>query len=682
MSPRICSCTLCGWVVVDAPGNISWLNQFRGLSSSSRGVILTGVGLYDDPGSGAFIAPVDPNRRWDDSNYDSPEEDQFGAMGYMEVNGRHGFIFHEACWDLLEIAFRPGLVPLLRLFDVCDSLPFPLNGVSISWGHDYGGPVFVDDDHHFPWEDRFSDREYMEPDPVFSTNPYEVQEVQHVLTEAPESPPSPIRPFSNATTPGLDRFHALPEELRSVIAIHLPTVDVLNLRLASRPFWTIFNSQQFWASRFKDSSDRSWLFESQDSPQPRDWRWLYRRTNNAHIGPGFQNRVRVWNLAQKLVAALDFRWIVNDLNPSPEKVSAQCIEVSGELWEHPVGAGHALFNKGCLLQKTYRLAIPESILRLSVWSIPIGDMKYVAGLKFTTATGDVHQIGYRTPAEQSVEISDIRGFKLAVGERGIQALQCISERSGTSHWVGSPEASPKTLRLDVGERLRELDFGFDGCKIVSLAVSSQVGSPAKLADDEDRLRKAGIWYPAIPGPNLCLNEASFPPREHYLNGYKPLFWTSFGGPGGIYLRNLTNLSVIWGACGIRRVDFAYDITVPPEHRAFGCEMSGEWTKEINFAIDGAGGEFIDAIEVFQHQYQPKEGYTWMVEEGVIVAFKVSTNRGRSCFFSFLSDPPSSIPFRVTTAPGQAITGFYGSQRPHDGSGISALGIISEVIKGE
>lgn len=147
------------------------------------------------------------------------------------------------------------------------------------------------------------------------------------------------------------------------------------------------------------------------------------------------------------------------------------------------------------------------------------------------------------------------------------------------------------------------------------------------------LRKSGMWYPDVPEQKLCLNEASFPPREHYLSGYKPLFWTSFGGPGGIYLRNLTNLSVIWGGGGIRRIDFAFDIPVPSEHKTLGCQAPGEWTKAIDFAIDGAGGEFINAVEVFQHY--PDEGYPWLVEEGTVVAFKVSYSQSSS--FSLYED---------------------------------------------
>ncbi|KAK1671768.1 hypothetical protein BDP55DRAFT_675361 [Colletotrichum godetiae] len=624
MSPRICSCALCGWVVVDAPGSVSWLNQFRGVTSSPTGVILTGVGLYNDPGRGAFIAPVDSNGRWDDPTYDNPDEDQFGAVGFPPVNGRYGFIFHDACWDLLEKAFHQSLVPLSRLFDVCESLPFPLLSVSISWGHNYGGASIVDNEHHFPFEDRFSDRDYMDPDPVLIANPCDAEEAHHLLIEDPEQPPNLEGPSFNATSPERDSFQALPEELRSAIAICLPTLDVLNLRLASRSFWTTFSNQQFWASRFKYNSDRSWLFESQDGAQPRDWRWLYHRTNNVRIGPSLQNRVRIWNLAQKIVAALDFQWIDSGSEPSQKQDAAQCLKVSGDLWEKPSGPHHSRLEKGCLLRQTYHLTIPDKLSRLSIWSVPIGDIQYIAGLKFTTTPGDAFQIGYQTTFEQSVEITDIYGFKLAVGERGVQALQCVNQNSETSHWIGNPEMSLKTLRFNAGERINSLDIGFDGCKIVSLAISPQSPSLVRLEQDEKRLRNLGMWYPEIPGPNLCLNEASFPPREHYLDGFKPLFWTSFGGPGGIHLRRLINLKVILGAAGIRRIDFTYD--TPALDRAFGCQMPGEWTKEIEFTIDGPGGEFINAIEILQEDVDPDDAYTWMVEEGFIAAFKVSRPR--------------------------------------------------------
>ncbi len=96
MSPRIFNCPICGWIIYSDPiGSVSWLNQYRGCkcsptpvpsqvpdfnasytvcSSAEHGISLTGLGLYSDPQSGAFIAPPDPSARFDDANYGIPRE--------------------------------------------------------------------------------------------------------------------------------------------------------------------------------------------------------------------------------------------------------------------------------------------------------------------------------------------------------------------------------------------------------------------------------------------------------------------------------------------------------------------------------------------------------------------------------------------------------------------------------
>ncbi|KAF6805502.1 F-box domain-containing protein [Colletotrichum musicola] len=241
-------------------------------------------------------------------------------MRQLEVNGRHGFVFHEACWDLLEKASHPIPVPVTRLFDICKSLPFPLLFSGLSWGHDHRGLVDIDDEHHFPWEeDRFTDSMYLEPDPVRGENPYDVPEVRIVLTEATGRPPSPGPTIPVATMPEEHGFITLPLELRCAIAIYLPTSDVLNLHLASRAFWAILDNQRFWASRFGDVSERSWLFEVWDDvSESRDWRWLCHRTNHDSICPDLRNRVRVWSLAQKMLEILKFSWVEVGLTASPK----------------------------------------------------------------------------------------------------------------------------------------------------------------------------------------------------------------------------------------------------------------------------------------------------------------------------------------------------------------------------
>ncbi len=120
--------------------------------------------------------------------------------------------------------------------------------------------------------------------------------------------------------------------------------------------------------------------------------------------------------------------------------------------------------------------------------------------------------------------------------------------------------------------------------------------PLSLFPEKDTLRSLGLWYPNIPGPTLSLNESSFWPRSNHLHGYQPLVWTTFGGPGGKYLNHLIRISVTLGG-GLRGIDFTYNTDVPVEYRSLGHCPPKEDAKVVDFAIDGPGGEIINAIEL-------------------------------------------------------------------------------------
>jgi len=46
-----------------------------------------------------------------------------------------------------------------------------------------------------------------------------------------------------------------------MLASYLPTVDTLSLRRGSGSFIPVYYDLHFWASRFKSSAERSWVFE-------------------------------------------------------------------------------------------------------------------------------------------------------------------------------------------------------------------------------------------------------------------------------------------------------------------------------------------------------------------------------------------------------------------------------------
>ncbi|KAK4232674.1 hypothetical protein C8A03DRAFT_39743, partial [Achaetomium macrosporum] len=243
MSPRIFCCTICGWVVLadwDPNSSETWANQFRALCTGPGGLLLTGVGLYNDPNNGVFSAPLDRNMRWSDAGYHESADIEFGVLTQPDFGGRHGFIFHDACWSLLEEASHPAPVSLQRLLEVCKSLPFTLDCRTLSWGHDFGGAAIVDNINYFPWEDRYDLRKFSKPDPVFSKNPYEVPGVDRILAEDPDQPPTLTATTPSPQKPIRDCFASLPQELCTAIAMCLPTADVLRTRLASRAFWPVF----------------------------------------------------------------------------------------------------------------------------------------------------------------------------------------------------------------------------------------------------------------------------------------------------------------------------------------------------------------------------------------------------------------------------------------------------------
>jgi len=458
-------------------------------SSPEEGIVLTGIGLYSEPQSGAFIAPPDPSARWDDPGYGNPEEDQFGAMTQAEVNGKRGFVFHDACWSLVQQAYHPAPVPYKRLFEVLSSLPMVMAGDSMDWGHDYGGLALLkDENYYFPWEYlRFTDREFREGwfNTIYSVNPLAFSEVEEILGETPQAPPTWNLLLSTRSSSGQDPFNLLPEELCSAIVAYLPTPDVLNARRVSRSFWHVFDSQQFWASRFRGkSSERSWLFEAAEDLEGtsgikrRDWRWLYHRTVDARLGQAARNRKRVWGLIRHVADILELSW--NELPsevpfpwqfpslPEEESPRPPWVLAAGSIrgW----GQDFSPLQKGCALLKIQRVAIPaDGISQVAASTVRLGSSVYIAGLSLTATNGEVLHLGYRAAgSERSVQLQGaaLTGFNLAVGLGGIQALQCVSgsdTRRQLSTWLGFPDDVPRTERLSVitsGQTIL-LEFGFD-----------------------------------------------------------------------------------------------------------------------------------------------------------------------------------------------------------------------------
>ncbi|KAI5458702.1 F-box domain-containing protein [Mariannaea sp. PMI_226] len=683
MNPRVCSCVICGYFIFDDknPGSHSWLEQFRILYSSPGGVSISGVGVRNDPNSRNWIAPSKSTARWNDEGYDFPDGDQIGVLGQFPRNDRYGFPFHESCWSLLEKAYSPQHVPHKALFEVCRSLPFPPGGNGLSWGCDFDGLLLNKDVDRYPWENHsttFSNRFH-----DARVDPYCVPELHQLPSQTPETPPA--LSLSKAVTKSTNALQALPLEICICIASYLSTVDALNFRQVSRKFLAILHSQQFWASRFRPFGERPWLFESKEWSKAIDWRWLYRVTNKAHFTAGMRNRERVWKLLQRMQRTVAVRKsacpMLSESTPtrhsSSNSANWKWLEASGNLRpESSVGPYHG-FGEGCRIFYEQQVSITSHLSRIACSFVQVGDAEYISGMSFTLEQGEVLRLGYHL-GEKELALdpeSQVEGFILAVGSRGVQGIQCVLENGCTSDWLGSHQQTPKTRRLVGSGPVVAVKAGFDGYKMVSLGV---VKSDIQLGEKASSISlwDSAVWYPQIPRAELCLNDDGFTSRDSSAIRYEPLCWTMFGGPGGKYLRNLVGVSVTSWVVP-RAIEFHYNINdVPVEYCRVG-KINPSNMKVMYFPIDGPRGEVIEDVEVYL-QNCPGLDVSWYFPEGILESIKIFTNRGRSYQFRHIrpADPDTLIQKRIKTSPDTTITGFYWNQND---SMLTSLGAISETL---
>ncbi|KAI9770603.1 MAG: hypothetical protein M1840_003195 [Geoglossum simile] len=174
-----------------------------------------------------------------------------------------------------------------------------------------------------------------------------------------------------------------------------------------------------------------------------------------------------------------------------------------------------------------------------------------------------------------------------MGPQGVRALKVVGGNGYVSKWFGCPKDSPVTERLVGFESIRALEVGIDGYKMVSLAIAVL-----------DLPYVPRLWYPTMPSPDLCLNDKSFTGESPSAAGHQLLFWTRFGGPGGIYLRSLTEVCVtrLGDLCSI---EFHYDTDdIPMETLKLGRRNFTNFSHITRFPIDGPDGE-IFLIQVDQ-----------------------------------------------------------------------------------
>jgi hypothetical protein len=306
-----------------------------------------------------------------------------------------------------------------------------------------------------PWEDPFVKQRL----DFASCNPYHVPEIQQLLDETSKSPNAP-----GAAWKCTDVFAGMPLEIITAISMYLPTVDYLNTRLALPSFYPVFYTQKFWASRFLPYAERSWIFESPTGDMTCDWLWLYRCTVNG--SPGMKNRKRIWQVIEKIRGILDLEWIEPILYSPTDSASLEWLEAACDL---RLDGGRYFGVDGGCCRRFHERSIHVSSYQFSQVAFSLiqpGNVTYITGIKFISNREAVH-LGYMAHDERVQDITNLTGFHVAIGSRGVQAIQCVIENGRVLPWVGSPEHAPMTKRLSLDGPLSGIKAGFDVSSILS-----------------------------------------------------------------------------------------------------------------------------------------------------------------------------------------------------------------------
>lgn len=189
---------------------------------------------------------------------------------------------------------------------------------------------------------------------------------------------------------------------------------------------------------------------------------LYRETQPTRCSAGLRNRRRVWNLISSLTKSLGLQR-PEVSHADLETAQLRWCEVTGDLRHKTATGEYADFNQGCRIRDSKAAFIPEGLSKIGFSIIGDGDAGYLAGMmRVINERGSDVCLGYISKGNELFhEVTELGGFILAVGSRGIKALQVVSRIEIKSEWFGCPENTPKTERLAGIESIVALQVGYD-----------------------------------------------------------------------------------------------------------------------------------------------------------------------------------------------------------------------------
>lgn len=425
---------------------------------------ITGVGIWARGPVWCYVAPSDYNARWDEPGQSLGPENSIKLHQFRIDGNRSGFAIHSSCWSLVEEAYWPAPIPLQALFDLLYSHPIDDMEQTVSLGHDFGGVFTADDDCRYSWSVKMY---LINLDPsvwnMAKADPFcKLKNLPQISDSAAAGrlpkglDNKPLVPSSAAEDP----FAKLPEEIILMIGAYLPLNDVLNLRLSTKAFCSILQSQFFWASRFHPDAERGWMFERRhgDAHTKVDYMALFRQLWKPSAR--MMNRRRVWGLIRRL----------QSIQQTCEKDISQAHQAAIDL---PDGLHWVLAGGDAIIElwvyEGYRsfyhqeVLLPCTLSRIAFSTIVLGDGTYISGMRLTGAGMEEDiSIGYFNEKTQVVvEVDGLDGFELAIGSRGIRGIRCVSHGGKKSQWAGTCHQTPFTRRLITKDAIAALQADFD-----------------------------------------------------------------------------------------------------------------------------------------------------------------------------------------------------------------------------
>jgi hypothetical protein len=405
--------------------------------------------------------------------YQVPNGDVF-IMEEDPYSDRHNFIMHASCYSLFAQALHPEPLPVARLLEACRSCLMedgPFRRLSWGPGHSYGGILNLI--NAYPWDEPHYFGGMM-PRCRFE-DPWNLPELRRHLqdsqldssiTQSEETRWPTNRTIGDTTS---NCFIRLPLEILGLILAYTPTDGVKSLARTSKELNIIIPSklgQSFWASRFQDPFEHGLVFEAYMCKHKLDWKSLYFSITK-DTSPRLQSRRRIWGLIQSLCAIIHLQWKDDQglLPLNEDKNKLRWKEVRGFIQQPAKDEKKPCiwFRHGCIRLYSQSTSIPTCLCRIIVSIVLIGSVTYITGLRFIFSQGTRAEIclGYSNGRELSLETTGLQGFIVAVGSRGIHAIQFVTPTKQLSQWFGDPKGIPKTRRLMSYKPITAIKAGFD-----------------------------------------------------------------------------------------------------------------------------------------------------------------------------------------------------------------------------